>query len=60
MKVRKSVVRHAKPAMRPRKFSTHKNTRDLMKLNKYWRVVQWVKSLGETLMTDFHTWHFHV
>ena len=22
---------------------------------KYWRVVQWVKSLGETLMTGFHT-----
>ena len=31
------------------------NTWDLVKLNKYWRVVQWVKSLGETPMTDFHT-----
>ena len=27
------------------------------KLNKHWRVVQWVESLGETPMTSFHTWH---
>ena len=60
MKVHESVGRRAKPAVRPWKFSTHKNTHDLMKLNKYWRVVQWVKSLGETLMTGFHTWHLHV
>ena len=53
MKVRKSVGRRAKPAVRPRKFTTHKNTWDLMKLNKYWRVVQWVKSLSETPMTVF-------
>ena len=53
MKVHESVERIAKPAVRPRKFATHKNTQDLMKLNKYWRVVQWVKSLGETPMTVF-------
>ena len=53
MKVRESVGMRAKPVVRPQKFVTHKNTRDLMKLNKYWRVIQWVKSLGETLMTVF-------
>ena len=30
-----------------------KNKWDLMKLNKYWRVVKWVKLLGETPVTDF-------
>ena len=55
MKVRKSVGRHAKPEVRPRKFGTQINTRDLVKLNKHWRVVQWVESLGETPMTGFHT-----
>ena len=55
IKVRKSVERRAKLAVRPQKFVTHKNTQDLMKLNKYQRVVQWVKSLGETPMTGFHT-----
>ena len=54
MKVRESVERRAKPVVRPRNFTTHKNTWDLMKLNKYWRVVQWVKSLGEIPMTGFH------
>ena len=53
MKVRESVRMRTKPAVRPWKFATHKNTRDLMKLNKYWRVVQWVKSLGKTPMTIF-------
>ena len=53
MKVRESIGRRAKLVVRPRKFATHKNTWDLMKLNKYWRVVQWVKSLGETPMTVF-------
>ena len=53
MKVHESVERIAKPTVRPQKFATHKNTQDLMKLNKYWRVVQWVKSLGETPMTVF-------
>ena len=57
MKVRESVGRHAKPTVRPRKFVTQINTQDLVKLNKHWRVVQWVESLGETLMTGFHTWH---
>ena len=57
MKVRKSVERRAKLAVKPRKFVTHKNTRDLVKLNEYWRVVQWVKSFGEIPMTGFHTWH---
>ena len=60
MKVCETVERRAKPAVRPQKFATHKNTRDLMKLNKYWRVFQWVKSLGETPLTGFHTWHLHV
>ena len=60
MKVHKSIGRRAKPAVRPWKFITHKNIRDLMKLNKYWRVVQWVKSLGETPMIVFHTWHLNV
>ena len=57
MKVRESVRRHAKPAVRPRKFENQINTQDLVKLNKHWRVVQWVESLGETPMTGFHTWH---
>ena len=57
MKVRKSVGRGVKPVVRPQKFATQKNTWDLMKLNKYRRVVQWVKSLGETLMTGFYTCH---
>ena len=56
MKVRESVRRRAKPAVRPQKFATHKNTQDLINENKYRRVVQWVKSLGETPMTGFHTW----
>ena len=56
MKLRKSVERHGKPAVRPRKFATHKNTRDLVNSNEYWRVIQWVKSLGEIPMTGFHTW----
>ena len=60
MKVHESVGRRAKPMVRLRKFATHINTWDLMKLNKYLRVVQWVKSLGETPMTGFHTWHLHV
>ena len=42
--------------VRPQKFATNGNTRDLVNLNKDWRVVQWVESLGETLMTGFHTW----
>ena len=58
MKVHESVRRRAKPTVRPRKFATQINTRDLVKLNKHWRVVQWVESLGETPMTDFHTWHY--
>ena len=45
----------AKPAVRPQKFATQINTRDLVNLNKHLRVVQWVESLGETLMTGFHT-----
>ena len=53
MKVRESVGRRAKPTVRPRKFATHKNTQDLLKINKYWRVVQWVKSFGETPMKVF-------
>ena len=57
MKIRESVERCAKPAMRPRKFANQINTRDLVKLNKHWRVFQWVESLGETPMTGFHTWH---
>ena len=57
MKVHESVGRRAKLAVRPHKFSPHKNTRDLENLNEYWWVVQWVKSLGETSMTSFHTWH---
>ena len=32
------------------------NTQDLVNLTEYRRVVQWVKSLGETPMTGFHTW----
>ena len=60
MKVHESIGRRAKPTVRPRKFMTHKNTLDLIKLNKYWRVIQWVKSLGETPMTGFHTLHLHV
>ena len=56
MKVRESVGRRVKPVVRPRKFATSKNTQDLMQLNKYWQVVQLVKSLGETSMTSFHTW----
>ena len=55
MKVRKSVGRRAEPAVRPQKFATHKNTQDLMKLNKYQRVVQWVNSLGETPIIGFHS-----
>ena len=31
MKVRESVERRAKPAVRPRKFATQINTRDLIK-----------------------------
>ena len=46
-----------KLVVRPQKFATQINTRDLVKLNKHWRVVQWVESLGETPMTSFHTWH---
>ena len=57
MKVHESVERRAKLAVRPRKFTTQINKRDLVKLIKHWRVVQWVESLGETLMTGFHTWH---
>ena len=55
MKVRESVGRHAKPVVRPRKFTIRINTQDLVKLNKHWMVVQWVRSLGETLMIGFHT-----
>ena len=57
MKVRENVERYAKPAVKPRKFATRINTRDLVKLNKRWKVVQWVESLGEKLMTGFHTWY---
>ena len=31
------------------------NTRYLVNSNEYWMVVQWVKSLGGTPMTGFHT-----
>ena len=51
MKVRESVGRRAKPAVRPQKFATKINTRDLINLNL--RVVQWFKSLGEIPMTGF-------
>ena len=57
MKVRENAGRSTKSAMRPRKFATQINTQDLVKLNKHWRVVQWVESLGETPMIGFHTWH---
>ena len=57
MKVRESVGRRAKPAMRPRKLATQINTQDLVNSNEYWGVVQWVMSLGETPMTGFNTWH---
>ena len=40
MKVHKSVKRRAKPEVRPKKFATQINTRDFVKLNKHWRVVQ--------------------
>ena len=33
MKVREKVGRHAKPTVRPRKFATYKNTRNLVKTN---------------------------
>ena len=56
MKVHECIGRHGKPVVRLRKFATHKNTRDLVNSNEYWRVIQWVKSLGETQMIDFHTW----
>ena len=36
MKVYESVGKRAKPAVRPRKFATHKNTRDLVKTSEYW------------------------
>ena len=35
MNVRESVGKHAKPAMRPRKFATHKNTQALVKTSEY-------------------------
>ena len=35
MKVCESVGRLAKPAVRPRKFVTHKNTPDLVKTSEY-------------------------
>ena len=57
MKVHESVGRRAKPAVRHQKFATQINTRHLVKLNKHWRVVQWVESLGEIPMTGFHTGH---
>ena len=57
MKVCENVGRRAKPEVRPQEFATHKNTRDLVNSNEYWKVVQWVKPLGETPMTGFHTWH---
>ena len=53
MKVQESAGRRVKHEVRHQKFATHKNTWDLMNLNKYWRVVQWVKSLGKTSMTSF-------
>ena len=37
----------------PKNDVAQNNTRDLVELNKYWRVVKWVKSLGETPMIDF-------
>ena len=57
MKVRESIERRTKPAVRPRKFATHENTRYLVNSHKCWKVVQWFKSLGDTPMTGFHTWH---
>ena len=57
MKVRESVGRCVKPAVRPWKFATQINTWNLVKLNKHWRVVQCVESLGETPIIGFHTWH---
>ena len=56
MKVRKSVERREKLAVRPRKLETQINTQDLINENENWRVVQWFKSLSETPMTGFHTW----
>ena len=35
MKVSENVGRHEKPAVRPQKFATHKNTRDLVKTSEY-------------------------
>ena len=35
MKVRKSIGRRAKPVVRPQKFGTHKNKRDLVKTSEY-------------------------
>ena len=35
MKVRESVGRRAKPAVRTQKFITHKSTRDLVKTSEY-------------------------
>ena len=55
MKVRESVGRRTKLVVRHQKFVTQINTRELVKLKKHWRIVQWVESLGETPMTGFHT-----
>ena len=38
MKVYRSVGRRAKPAMRLRKFATHKNTQELVKTSEYQRL----------------------
>ena len=51
---------HQSYGVTPKKTWPMKNTWDLIKKksSKYWKVVQLFKSLGETSMTSFHTWHY--
>ena len=51
MKVRESVRRRCKACGDTSKIRNPNKHTDLINLN--WRVVQWVKSLGETPMTGF-------
>ena len=58
MKVRESVGRHEKPAVRPRKFATHKKKRMELGKNKLIsKTVQWIL-IYKTKNFCFEKWSF--
>ena len=67
MKVRESVGRCAKPTVRPQKFATHQNTRNLVKTSEYrslsngfWLIKQKAFVLEKWSLMENKWWFSHL